>query len=68
MEKDKDKDRLFLWNSRNLSKQLLFDSGSLSPGQQILVDLGLGAAVGGMRIEINTGYSCSFLPGAVFFP
>ena len=33
------------WNSCNLSKQLLFDSGP-------------GAAVGGMRIEINTGYSC----------
>ena len=38
------------WNSRNLSKQLLFDSGSSSPGAVFLlpVDLGLGAAVGGM--------------------
>ena len=48
------------WNSRNLSKQLLFDSGSSSPGAVFLlpVDLGLGAAVGGMRLEINTGCSC----------
>ena len=48
------------WNSRNLSKQLLFDS-SLSPAGGrffLLVDLGPGAAVGAMRLEINTGYSC----------
>ena len=48
------------WNSCNLSKQLLFDSDSSSPGVffLLLVDMGLGAAVGGMRLEINTGYSC----------
>ena len=34
--------------------QLLFDSGSSFYFQ---VDLGPGAAVGGMRLEINTGYS-----------
>ena len=39
--------------------QLLFDSGSSSPGGIcFLVDLGPGTAVSGMRIEINTGYSC----------
>ena len=39
--------------------QLLYDSGLSSPGAVFsLVDLGPGAAVGGMRIEINTGYSC----------
>ena len=34
-----------------------FSSGSLSPGAffLLLVDLGSGAAVSGMRIEINTG-------------
>merc|ERR1719204_2079536 len=43
------------WDSRNLSKQLLFDSGSSSLGAFFLVDMGPGAAVGSMRIEINTG-------------
>ena len=39
--------------------QLLFDSGLSSRGAFFfLVDLGPGAAVGGMRIEINTGCSC----------
>ena len=39
--------------------QLLFDSGLSSLGPFFpLVDLGLGAAVGGMWIEINTRYSC----------
>ena len=39
--------------------QLLFDSGSSLPGVAFfLVDPGPGAAVGGMQIEINTGYSC----------
>ena len=39
--------------------QLPFDSGSSSLGAVFfLVDLGPGAAVGGMRIEINTGCSC----------
>ena len=35
----------------------LYDSGSSSPGAffLLLVDLGSGAAVSGMRIEINTG-------------
>ena len=38
--------------------QLLFDSGSSSPGGIcFLVDLGPGTAVSGMRIEINTGHS-----------
>ena len=46
------------WNSCNLSKQLLFDSDSSSPGVffLLLVDMGLGAAVGGMRLEINSCY------------
>ena len=39
--------------------QLLFDSSSSLPGVFFsLVDLGPGAAVGGMQIEINTGYIC----------
>ena len=38
--------------------QLLFDSDSSSPGLVFsLMDLGPGAAVGGMRIEINIRYS-----------
>ena len=38
--------------------QLPFDSGSSSPWAFFfLVDPGLGAPVGGMRLEINTGYS-----------
>ena len=47
------------WYSCKHWVQLLFDSGLSSRGAFFsLVDLGLGAAVGGMRIEINTGYSC----------
>ena len=39
-----------------------FDSGlSLTGAVFFQVDLGLGAAVGGMQIEINTGYSCYFI-------
>ena len=43
--------------------QLLFISGSSSPGAVffLLLDLGPGAAAGGMGIEINTGYSCYLL-------
>ena len=42
------------WNSRNLSKQLLV----VAWGVSFLVDLGPGAAVGGMRLEKNIRYSC----------
>ena len=39
--------------------QLLFDSDSSSLGVGFfLVDLGPGAAVGGMQLEVNIGYSC----------
>ena len=39
--------------------QMLFDSSASSPEAVFfLVDLGPGAAVDGMRIEITTGYSC----------
>ena len=49
MERDRDKH----W------AQLLFISGSSSPGAVFLqLDLGPGAATGGMGLEINTGYSC----------
>ena len=41
------------WNSRNLSKQLLV----VAWGVSFLVDLGPGAAVGGMRLEKNIRYS-----------
>ena len=37
-------------------KKLLYDRGSPSPGRFFLLNLGPEAAVGGMRIEINTGY------------
>ena len=65
------------FDSKNLSKELLFDSGMRieintgyscyltaarrCQGQFFLVDLGPGAAVGGMWIEINTGYGCYFI-------
>ena len=46
---------------------MLHDSGSPSPGVIFfVVDLGPRAAVGGMRKEINTGYSCYMTCGPKF--
>ena len=55
------------WNSRNLSKQLLV----VSRGVSFLVDLGPGAAVGGMRLEkhwVQLLFDSGWSSQGVFFP
>ena len=66
---------IFSWNSRNLSNQLLFDSGSSSPGAVFVFSSGSGPGGSGMwhanrdkhwvQLQFD---SRSFSPGAVFIP
>ena len=50
---DKDSQMLFQWNSHNLSKQLLFDSGSSSPGAFFPFTLSISDLVRGrLKIEV----------------